>query len=90
MEKQEEQLITQGDEAELLLNNSAFDNLINNLVEGSFQTFVGTKPNDYEDREDAYNRYRALVDIVQTLRQRVAVRDEIQAKNSDNNSSEEE
>ena len=32
-------------------------------------------------REKIYHHYRALVDIVHTLNQRVAVRDEIIAKN---------
>ena len=83
----EHDLIQQGDEAEALLSSEAFNTVVNRLVESTFQTFVNTKPEDTERREITYNHYRALVDIVNTLKQFVSVRDEIMAKNdnSDNN-----
>ena len=83
----ERDLIQQGDEAETLLNNETFSKVINSLVENTFQQFVDTKPGEKDKREQNYNHYRALIDIVYTLRQRVQVRDEIVAGNelSDNN-----
>lgn len=73
----EEQLISAGDDAEALLNNEVFNRTINSLVESSFSSFTSTKPDEREARETTYAFYRALVDIVHTLQQRVNVRDEI-------------
>lgn len=89
MEK-EEQLIALGDQAEALLKQEVFNTTVNQLVEGTFQSFVNSKPENSSDREKAYAHYRALVDIVNTLQQRVSVRDEInnKRKNSDNNNEE--
>lgn len=85
MPTQEEQLVVAGDEAEALLGASAFTSVINELVEQTFQTFVNTSPEDREKREQAYSHYRALVDVVNTLKQRVEVRNSIQeAANGDN------
>ena len=87
MEK-EEQLITLGDQAEVLLKQEVFNKTINQLVEGTFQSFVNSKPEEADVRDKTYAHYRALVDIVNTLQQRVTVRDEINKKNSDNNKEE--
>lgn len=81
MPAQEEQLVAAGDEAEVLLQGSAFTSVVNELVEQSFQTFVTTGPEDSVKREHAYNHYRALVDVVNTLKQRVQVRDSILEQN---------
>ena len=91
MEEQEERFCRFGDEAEVLLKTPAFDATINQLVDSSFQAFVNSKPEDKEARERSYAHYRALVDIVSTLQQRVSVRDEIKAKvaANDNNNQEE-
>ena len=82
-------LVQQGDEAQALINNPAFNQVVNQLVEASFQSFTNSKPEESQTRERAYHHYRGLVDIVNTLQQRVAVRDEINTKNdklnSDNN-----
>tara|TARA_Y100001951_G_C11242989_1_gene241665 strand:+ start:294 stop:557 length:264 start_codon:yes stop_codon:yes gene_type:complete len=76
----EEQLVRLGNEAETLLGSDVFDKTINDLVNQSFQTFCNTKPDDAEGREIAYHHYRAIVEIVHTLQQRVSVRDEITVK----------
>ena len=80
MTTQEEQLVQAGDDAETLLSADAFDRVINSLVESTFQTFVNSKPEDGDQRERTFNHYRALVDVVNTLKQQVSVRDEILAK----------
>jgi len=85
MATQEEQLVMAGDEAGAVLSGSAFNSVINELVERAFQTFVNTEPADKDKREYAYNHYRALVDVVDTLKQRVQVRDSIiEQQNGDN------
>jgi len=89
MPNQEEQLVMAGDEAGAVLNGSAFNSVINELVERAFQTFVNTEPADKDKREYAYNHYRALVDVVDTLKQRVQVRDSIIEQQNGDNSQEE-
>ena len=76
----EDELIALGSDAEVLLNSSAFNTTVNALVDQTFHTFSNSPPDKPEDRETAHSSYRALVDIVNTLRQRVSVRDEIIAK----------
>ena len=83
----ESDLVDLGDQAEALLKTETFTQTVNNLVEETFQQFVNTKPEQAQAREQTYNKYRALVEIVHTLQQRVTVRDEILAK-SDNNGEE--
>ena len=85
----ENHLCRLGDEAELLLQTSAFNSTVNQLVEMSYQGFVNSKPNDYEEREQFYHHYRALVDIVSTLREQVSVKDKIITKNAERNNSKE-
>ena len=77
MSTQEEQLVVAGDEAEVLLQSSAFTSVVNELVDQAFQTFVSTAPEDNQKREYSYNHYRSIVDVVNTLKQRVLVRDSI-------------
>ena len=90
-QQKEEQLCRLGDEADVLLKTDAFNLTVNQLVDSSFQAFCNSKPEEKDARERSYAHYRALVDIVSTLQQRVAVRDEIQAKvaANDNNNQEE-
>ena len=92
MEDQEEQLVQQGEMAEVLLDSDAFSTTVNQLVDASFQHFANSKPEENEKRDTAYHHYRALVDIVATLRQRVEVKDEIVSKLAadDNNQKEDD
>ena len=80
MQLNEDDLLRLGDEAQALLGADVFDKTVNDLVNQAFQTFCNSRPDDQETRERAYAHYRALVDIVQTLQQRVTVKDEIVAK----------
>jgi hypothetical protein len=88
-QQKQEELIRLGDEAEVLLKAAAFNSTINQLVEASFQAFCNSKADEKDARERSYTHYRALVDIVNTLQQRVAIRDEINAKAGDNNQEDE-
>ena len=85
----QETLVRLGEEAELLLDSEAFSSTINALVDASFQTFSNTAPLESEKREVAYHSYRALVDIVSTLRQRVSVKDEIVSHAADDDTNQE-
>tara|TARA_R100000278_G_scaffold122493_1_gene108829 strand:+ start:766 stop:1041 length:276 start_codon:yes stop_codon:yes gene_type:complete len=88
----EEELVALGNDSENLLGNSCFSTVVNSLVDSSFQAFVNTSPEDVKGRERCYSQYRALVDVTNTLRHNMSVRDEIVAKyekeNSGNNNQE--
>ena len=77
MTTQEEQMIQQGDEAEQILGSSAFNATVNELVDEAFKAFVNTEPHETEKRETTYRHYRALVDVVNHFKHKVAVRDSI-------------
>ena len=85
MEDQEERLVQMGNAAEVLLDTEAFSTTINQLVDASFQSFSNSAAGEVEKREQAYHHYRALVDIVSTLKQRVQIKDEIITKANDDN-----
>ncbi len=76
----EEELIQYGNDCELVLKSESFNRVVNSLVEQSFQKFVNSQPEQKVERETAYNHYRALVDVVNTLKQQVAVKEEIITK----------
>ena len=77
MPTQEEQLVMAGDEAEAVLSAPAFTSVVDQIVEQSFSAFVNSDPSENSLREQASNHYRAIVDVVNTLKQRVDVRNEI-------------
>ena len=81
-EQNEDQLINIGNDAEKLLNDKAFNNVIDGIVQGTFQAFVNSNPEEAEIRERNYSAYRAVVDIVNTLKQQVSIKDEIEKRNS--------
>ena len=80
MPTQEEQLVMAGDEAEALLKSSAFTSAVDEVVETAFASFVNSAPEDDDKRTKAYHHYRAIADVVNTLKQRVDVRDAIIAQ----------
>lgn len=73
-------LVALGNEAQDLLDNQSFNKVIDSLVDECFQMIGNTQPSQTEKREQSYFLYKAMVEIVNTLHQRVAVRDEIIAK----------
>ena len=89
-ENKQMKLVEEGIAAEKLLAAEAFNSTVNQLVDVAFQSFVNSKPEETEVREKSYHHYRALVDIVGTLQQRVQVKTEIEAsENADDNNQEE-
>ena len=85
MATEEEQLLLMGNDADALLKQEGFMRVVNNLVENTFQSFVNSKPDESEIRETLYHQYRALIMIMETLQQRVNVRDQIIEKRDDAN-----
>lgn len=91
MASEEEQLLLMGNDADALLKQEGFMRVVNNLVENTFQSFVNSKPDETGPRENLYHQYRALILIMETLQQRVAVRDQIiEAREDANNQQETE
>jgi hypothetical protein len=77
----EQELISQGEDAAALLGSEPFNRVVNKMVEQCFHNFVNSKPDENKERGITYYQYRALVDVVNTLKQHVQIRDEILAKN---------
>ena len=86
---EEEQLLLMGNDADALLKQEGFMRVVNNLVENTFQSFVNSKPDESEIRESLYHQYRALILIMETLQQRVSVRDQIIERREDANNQQE-
>ena len=86
----EEQLTLLGNDAEALLKTEAFTKTRNTMVDATIQAFLGSAPDEADKRTEAYGHYRALVDIINTLRQQVEVRDQIDAKLNEEETTEEE
>jgi len=83
-------MIKYGEDCETLLKSEPFTRVINTLVDQTFQNFVNSKPEDNKERSITYYHYRALVDVVNTLKQQVSVKDEILAKADSGDNSQEE
>lgn len=78
----DEALIKMGDDAERLLKDDSFINIINSLAESTYAQFVNSKLEDKELRDQIYAQYRGLTDIMGTLNQRVSVRNQIIERDS--------
>lgn len=89
MTEEEEKMVVMGDHAENFLQSDSFSSTINSLVDQCFQAFAFSKPEDEKQRTSAYYQYQAINEIVNTIKQRVAVRDEINNRASDSRSDEE-
>ena len=85
----QEPLVRLGEEAEVRLDSESLSGTINQLVDASFQMFANSSPEEAAKSAAAYHHYRALVDIVSTLCQRVSVKDEIIKKEADDDTNQE-
>lgn len=85
----EEELTLLGNDAEALLSTESFTRIMNVMVDSTVQSFLASGPDESDKRNQAYGHYRALVDIMNTLRQQVEVRDQIDAKVNEPNDEEE-
>ena len=89
MKLHEEQMVVMGNDAEQFLNSTVFTSVVNSLIEQSFNGYVNSAPQDIDQRNAVYYQYQALREIVDTIKQRVAIRDEIESKNESNSKTEE-
>ena len=76
----QEELIQVGEDSELLLKSEPMNRVINQLVEQYFQAWTNSKPDESKERSITYYQYRALVDLVNTMKQHVSIKDEIIAQ----------
>ena len=90
MEDETDKLVELGEAAEVLLDSDAFSSTVNDLVDASFQNFTNSKPEEVDVREAVYHHYRALVDIVSTLQQRVVNQRRNRQQEVDDNNQEDE
>ena len=88
MKLHEEQMVVMGNDAEQFLNSTVFTSVVNSLIEQSFNGYVNSAPQDIDQRNAVYFQYQALREIVDTIKQRVAIRDEIESKNESKNNEE--
>ena len=74
---EDQQIIEQGNHAEILLGNDAFTKTVNGLLDQYVSLFFSTDPLQYEEREIAYHSARAMQEIVNTLNQKVLMKNQI-------------
>lgn len=78
---EQESMLYLGNASEETLKGDAFNTVVNDLIESTFSAFVNSDPAENEKRTVAYYQYRALREVVDTLKQNVSVRDEINQRN---------
>lgn len=76
----QEELIRLGEDCETLLKSEPMSHVTNKLVEQYFQNWTNTSPDQSKERSVTYYQYRALVDLINTMKQHVSVKDEIIAQ----------
>lgn len=90
--EQEEALVKAGFDAETLLSDPTFTGVVNQVIEHTFSVFTGTTSDEADKRESAFMAYRGIADIVDTLRQRVGIKNQIleSRPDTDDNNQEEQ
>ena len=79
----EPKLIEIGQDAEILLGSETFTRVTTMLADMAIQAFMNSAPEQRDERERSYHHYRALLEIVSTLKQQVSVKDEILKKQNE-------
>ena len=79
----EEQLIVAGEDAEVLLQSEALKRTVESLAQQHYQNFCNSDPIDVDKREISHRHYRSLVDVINTLKQAVVVKNQIIEKNEE-------
>jgi hypothetical protein len=74
---EDQELIEQGTQAEMLLGNDAFTKTVNGLLDQYVSLFFSTDPLQKDEREVAYHSARAMQEIVNTLNQKVMMKNQI-------------
>jgi hypothetical protein len=74
---EDQQIIEQGTHAETLLGSDAFTKTVNSLLDQYVSLFFSTDPLQKDEREIAYHSSRAMQEIVNTLNQKVMMKNQI-------------
>ena len=73
----DQQIIEQGTHAETLLASDAFNRTVRGLLDQYVSMFFSTDPAQVDDRQAAYYSARAVNEIINTLNQQVAMKEQI-------------
>lgn len=89
LSQEEQQIVEAGIQARYLLENETFQGAINALSEQLSTAIINTGLEDDKRRERLYLMHTCLVELVNTLKQRVAAKENIeQRENADDNETE--
>ena len=78
-----ELLVTQGQDAELLLKNESFNKVVKGLLDQYVQVFFNTDPSQSDERNIAYYSARSVQEVINTLNQQVLMKNQILEKNEE-------
>lgn len=79
-----QEIIDQGQAAETLLAHDAFGRVVKGLMDSYVGLFFSSDPDDETARATAYHSARAVQDIINTLNQQVAMKDQVLAAAEEN------
>lgn len=83
MSTNEEQLVSQGQDAEILLKNENFNKVVKGLLDQYVQVFFNTDPAQTDERSIAYYSARSIQEVINTLNQQVLMKNQILKKNEE-------
>jgi NADPH:quinone reductase-like Zn-dependent oxidoreductase len=83
MSTNEDQLVSQGQDAEILLKNENFNKVVKALLDQYVQVFFNTDPSQTDERNIAYYSARSIQEVINTLNQQVLMKNQILKKNEE-------
>lgn len=83
MSTNEDQLVSQGQDAEILLKNENFNKIVKALLDQYVQVFFNTDPLQTDERNIAYYSARSIQEVINTLNQQVLMKNQILKKNEE-------
>lgn len=83
MSTNEDQLVSQGQDAEILLKNENFNKVVKALLDQYVQVFFNTDPSQNDERSIAYYSARSIQEVINTLNQQVLMKNQILKKNEE-------
>jgi len=83
MSTNEDQLVSQGQDAEILLKNENFNKVVKGLLDQYVQVFFNTDPSQNDERNIAYYSARSIQEVINTLNQQVLMKNQILKKNEE-------
>jgi hypothetical protein len=83
MSTNEDQLVSQGQDAEILLKNENFNKVVKALLDQYVQVFFNTDPSQNDERNIAYYSARSIQEVINTLNQQVLMKNQILKKNEE-------